>query len=42
VDSAVSANAASDRQLLGRLDTAELTQLEQILRKLLGGLELNE
>ena len=42
VDAAVSANAASDRQLLGRLDAAELTQLEQILRKLLGGLELNE
>ena len=42
VDSAVSANTASDRQLLGRLDAAEVTQLEQILRKLLGGLELTE
>jgi DNA-binding MarR family transcriptional regulator len=40
VDAAVSANTASDRQLLERLDAAEITQLEQILRKLLGGLEL--
>jgi DNA-binding MarR family transcriptional regulator len=40
VDAAVSANTASDLQLLERLNAAEVAQLEQILRKLLGGLEL--
>ena len=40
VDAAVAANSVSDRQLLDRLDPAEVTALETILRKLLGGLEL--
>ena len=40
VDAAVAANAVSDRQLLDRLDPGEITALEEILRKLLGGLEL--
>ena len=40
VDAAVAANAVSDRQLLDRLDPGEVTALEGILRKLLGGLEL--
>jgi hypothetical protein len=40
VDAAVAANSVSDRQLLDRLDPAEVTALEGILRKLLGGLEL--
>jgi len=42
VDAAVAANTASDRQLLARLDGNELTQLEILLRKVLGGLELAE
>jgi len=42
VDTAVAANSESDRQLLERLDPAELVQLEGLLRKLLGGLELSE
>lgn len=40
VDAAVAANTANERQLLERLDPSEITQLETILRKLLGGLEL--
>lgn len=40
VDAAVAANSASDRQLLERLDPHEIAQLEVLLRKLLGGLEL--
>ena len=40
VDAAVTANSASDRQLLSRLEPDELVQLEGLLRKLLGGLEL--
>jgi len=40
VDAAVAANSASDRQLLERLDPQEIAQLEVLLRKLLGGLEL--
>ena len=40
VDAAVTANSASDRQLLSRLEPKELVQLEGLLRKLLGGLEL--
>ena len=40
VDAAVAANSISERQLLDRLDPAEITALEEILRKLLGGLEL--
>jgi DNA-binding MarR family transcriptional regulator len=39
VDAAVTANSASDRQLLDRLDPEELKQLEAILRKLLAVLE---
>ncbi|SRR6266498_840701 len=42
VDAAVAANAISDRQLLERLDPEEVAQLEALLRKLLGGLELSE
>ena len=42
VDAAVAAVSISDRQLLERLDAEEITQLEAILRKLLGGLELPE
>jgi len=42
VDTAVAALAVSDRQLLERLDPDEITQLEALLRKLLGGLELPE
>ena len=42
VDAAVAANAASDRQLLERLDPAEIETLEGLLRKLLAGLELPE
>ena len=42
VDAAVAAIATSDRQLLERLDTQEIAQLEALLRKLLGGLELPE
>ena len=42
VDAAVAANSASDRQLLSRLDPAELTQLEGLLRKLLAGLEVGD
>jgi len=40
VDAAVAANSASDRQLLARLEPEELVQLEALLRKVLGGLEL--
>jgi DNA-binding MarR family transcriptional regulator len=40
VDAAVAAVAISDRQLLERLDENESAQLEALLRKLLGGLEL--
>ena len=42
VDAAVTANSASDRQLLARLDPDELVQLEALLRKLLSGLELQD
>lgn len=42
VDTAVAALAISDRQLLERLDALEIAQLEAILRKLIGGLELPE
>jgi DNA-binding MarR family transcriptional regulator len=42
VDAAVAAVAISDRQLLERLDPKEVAQLEPILRKLMGGLELPE
>jgi len=42
VDSAVAALTVSDRQLLERLEPDEIAQLESILRKLLGGLELPE
>ena len=42
VDAAVAALAVSDRQLMERFDPEELTQLEGLLRKLLGGLELPE
>jgi DNA-binding MarR family transcriptional regulator len=42
VDEAVAAVTISDRQLLERLDPRELKQLEGLLRKLLGGLELPE
>jgi DNA-binding MarR family transcriptional regulator len=42
VDAAVAANTVSDRQLLERLEPEEIAQLEAILRKLLGGLELPE
>src|SRR3954470_5388276 len=40
VDAAVTALAASDRQLMERLDADEIAQLEKLLRKLLAGLEL--
>jgi DNA-binding MarR family transcriptional regulator len=42
VDAAVAANSASDRQLLARLEPDEIVQLEGLLRKLLGGLEVPE
>ena len=42
VDAAVAALALNDLQLLERLDPEEVAQLEAILRKLLGGLELPE
>jgi DNA-binding MarR family transcriptional regulator len=42
VDAAVAALGISDRQLLERLDAQEIAQLEALLRKLLGGLELPE
>jgi len=42
VDAAVAALTVSDRQLMERFDPEELTQLEGLLRKLLGGLELPE
>ena len=42
VDAAVAALTISDRQLMERLEPQEITQLEAILRKLLGGLELSE
>jgi DNA-binding MarR family transcriptional regulator len=40
VDAAVAAITISDQQLLERLNPDEIAQLEAILRKLLGGLEL--
>jgi DNA-binding MarR family transcriptional regulator len=40
VDRAVAANIASEKQLLGKLDAAEIAQLEALLRKMLGSLEL--
>jgi DNA-binding MarR family transcriptional regulator len=42
VDAAVAALAISDRQLLERLDPAEVEQLEGLLRKVLALLELPE
>jgi DNA-binding MarR family transcriptional regulator len=42
VDAAVAAVAISDAQLLERLDAKEIADLEAILRKLQGGLELPE
>lgn len=42
VDAAVAALTVSDRQLMERFDPEEITQLEGLLRKLLGGLELPE
>ena len=42
VDAAVAAITVSDQRLLERLDPEEIAQLEAILRKLLGGLELPE
>ena len=42
VDDAVAALAVSDRQLLERLDPAEVEQLEGLLRKVLALLELPE
>lgn len=42
VDAAVAALTISDSQLVGRLDPQEIAQLEVLLRKLLGGLELPE
>jgi DNA-binding MarR family transcriptional regulator len=42
VDSAVAALAISDRELMERLDPDEVAQLEGLLRKFLGGLELPE
>jgi DNA-binding MarR family transcriptional regulator len=42
VDAAVAALTISDSQLVGRLDPDEVAQLEVLLRKLLGGLELPE
>jgi DNA-binding MarR family transcriptional regulator len=42
VDEAVRAVAASDRELVERLDPAEISALENLLRKLLSGLELPE
>lgn len=40
VDAAVAALSKSDRELLERLDPQEVRQLEGLLRKFLGGLEL--
>jgi DNA-binding MarR family transcriptional regulator len=40
VDAAVVAIGASDRQLLERLDPRELSLFEDLLRKVLAGLEL--
>jgi DNA-binding MarR family transcriptional regulator len=42
VDAAVAALTVSDRDLMERLDPAEIEQLERLLRKFLGGLELPE
>ena len=42
VDAAVAANSESERRLLAGLDADELAQLESLLRKLLGALELPE
>lgn len=40
VDEAVTANTASDRQFLSRLDPEETATLEALLRKVLSGLEI--
>jgi DNA-binding MarR family transcriptional regulator len=40
VDAAVAANSMSDQHLLARLEPEELVELERLLRKVLGGLEL--
>jgi DNA-binding MarR family transcriptional regulator len=42
VDAAVAALAISDRELVSRLDPEEIGQLQVLLRKFLGGLELPE
>jgi DNA-binding MarR family transcriptional regulator len=42
VDAAVAALTVSDRDLMERLDPTEAEQLERLLRKFLGGLELPE
>jgi DNA-binding MarR family transcriptional regulator len=42
VDDAVRAVSASDRELVERLDADEVAALEELLRKLLSGLELPE
>jgi DNA-binding MarR family transcriptional regulator len=42
VDNAVAALSVSDRELLDRMDRAELVQLETLLRKFLAGLEIPE
>ena len=42
VDAAVAALSASDRELLGRMEPAELVQLEVLLRKFLAGLGIAE
>lgn len=42
VDAAVAALASSDRELMSRLDPEEIGQLQVLLRKFLGGLELPE
>ena len=42
VDAAVAALTVSDRDLMERLEPAEIEQLERLLRKFLGGLELPE
>lgn len=42
VDTAVAALTKSDRELLGRLDQEEVRQLEALLRKFLGALELSD
>jgi DNA-binding MarR family transcriptional regulator len=42
VDAAVAALTVSDRDLMERLEPGEVEQLERLLRKFLGGLELPE